>query len=289
MRVADNGTGLSTAYNGDGARRSVAFKVPDGDPTGIVRNTSRRLDIGEGARAAPARFVLASEAGVISAWSPKLDPGRAVVEFRAKDGAVYKGVAIDRVDGQPRVYATDFHNARVDVFDGSFRPVSVAGGFVDPHIPKGFAPFGIANVGGRLVVTYAKQDAARHDDVHGKGLGFVDVFDAQGHLLERLASRGPLNAPWGLALAPEGFGRFGGDLLVGNFGDGRIHAYDPASGKLEGTLRMANGKPVDIDGLWGLEFGNGAPGQPARTLFFAAGPNDEADGLFGSIRAVPGS
>jgi uncharacterized protein (TIGR03118 family) len=202
-------------------------------------------------------------------------------------GAVYKGLAIATTAAGPQLYVADFHNARVAVFDSAWTSVQTRGGFVDPFLPAGYAPFGIQTIGARLFVTYAKQDAAAHDDVPGQGLGFVDDYDTAGNLLVRVAQHGQLNAPWGLALAPASFGRFGGDLLVENFGDGHINAYEEmANGHFEhrGVLRTDDGNPVTIDGLWALEFGHGAPNNgPTDTLFFTAGPNNEKDGLFGSI------
>ena len=162
-----------------------------------------------------------------------------------------------------------------------------AGAFNDPAIPDGFAPFGIQAIGGNLYVTFAKQDADRHDDVAGKGLGYVDVFDPNGKLIDQFVSKGPLNAPWGLALAPAGFGEFNGSLLVGNFGDGRINAFDLSTGKHLGALKGQDNHPIEIDGLWGLAFGNGFNGQSVNTLFFTAGPGDEEHGLYGRIDPLP--
>ena len=182
--------------------------------------------------------------------------------------------------------ATDFHNGRVDVFNGSFGLVMRPGAFVDPGLPSDYAPFGIQTIGSRIFVTYAKQEAGSNDEQHGQGLGFVDVYDVHGNLLGRVAQHGQLNAPWGLAWAPASFGRFGGDLLVGNFGDGQINAYEELSnGQFEhrGTLRSSDGGKLAIDGLWALQFGNDHAAGPSSQLFFTAGPNDEADGLFGTI------
>jgi len=201
-------------------------------------------------------------------------------------GAIYKGLAIATTSAGPRLYATDFHNGRVDVWDGSWNLVNPTSSFVDPSIPAGYAPFGIQRIGDSIFVTYAKQDADAEDDVHGQGLGFVDAYDTAGNLQGRVAQHGQLNAPWGLAMAPASFGRFANDLLVGNFGDGEINAYAlQPNGKFEhrGELRGTDGKPIAIDGLWALEFGNGGSAGPSKTLFFTAGPNDEMDGLFGSI------
>jgi uncharacterized protein (TIGR03118 family) len=284
--VADAGTGVATVYDGRGNPARLVVTIPGGSPTGIVANASPLFVVRQQRRAGPSRFIFASEAGVIAGWSPLVSLTSAIVGFHATDGAIYKGLALATSHGAPALYATDFHNAKIDVLDASFRRIQVSGGFRDPGIPSGFAPFGIQNLGGKLYVTYAKQDQEREDDVAGPGLGFVDVFDAEGHRQMRLASGGALNAPWGLVKAPRAFGRFGGDILVGNFGDGRINAYDPDSGTFVGGLREPNGGVLAIDGLWGLSFGNGARTQPLGTLFFAAGPDDERHGLFGRIDAV---
>ena len=211
--------------------------------------------------------------------------------------AVYKGLAIDSRTAGQHLYATDFHNGKVDVFDSSFHLVTLSGNFTDPNLPPGFAPFGIQDIGGTLYVTYALQDADRHDDVAGPGNGFVDAYDLSGNLIRRVASMGELNSPWGLALAPEDFGRFSGDLLVGNFGNGRIHVFDPTTltsdGEFEaiGLMHSDAGKPVQIDGLWSLQFGKGTSATSANgtttTLFFTAGPFGEDHGLFGSLVSVP--
>ncbi len=215
-----------------------------------------------------------------------MDAAQAVVGAdRSNVGAIYKGLALSG----DTLYATDFHNARVDVFDSSFGLVNRPGAFVDKKIPSGFAPFGIASIGGRILVSYARQDADREDDVAGQGLGFVDAFSTDGSFLQRIVNRGRLNAPWGLAVAPAGFGAFGGDLLVGNFGDGEINAYQPeATGTYErvGALKDTHGRPILIDGLWALAFGKGTTNNgPTGTLFFTAGPDDETHGLFGTISA----
>ena len=182
------------------------------------------------------------------------------------------------------LFATNFHDAKIDVFDHNYKLATINGGFVDPKIPAGFAPFGIQNIDGNLFVTYAKQDSQKHDDAAGPGRGFVDVFDTDGKLLKRLASRGALNSPWGVARASFAFGQFSGDILVGNFGDGRINVFD-SDGRFLDTLRDAKGKPISIDGLWTLTLGGGAKSNPS-TLYFTAGPNDESDGLFGTITPV---
>jgi uncharacterized protein (TIGR03118 family) len=200
--------------------------------------------------------------------------------------AVYKGLAIGSVGTANFLYAANFHDARIDVFNGKFKRVASAGGFTDPKIPAGYAPFNIQALAGKLYVSYAQQNAAKHDDVPGAGHGFVDVYDMSGHLLKHLIARGALNSPWGLVVAPSNFGTFSGDLLVGDFGDGAIHAYDPATGALKGQLKNEDGNPVVIDGLWALRFGNGTMGT-THSLLFTAGIAAESHGLFGEITAVP--
>ncbi len=274
--VADNGTDLSTLYGADGTPRSLVVQVPGG-PTGAVfwSATARAI------------FVFATEAGQIRGWHPSQGNQTVVLADRSGFGAIYKGLAFASTPAGNLFYAADFHNAHVDVFDSTFTLVSHPGEFVDSQLPDGYAPFGIQTIGSRIFVTYAKQDEAAHDEVAGQSLGFVDAYDTAGNLLVRVAQHGQLNAPWGLALAPSDFGSFSGDLLVGNFGDGQINAYEElANGHFEhrGELRTADGKSLTIDGLWALQFGRGAPNNgPTNTLFFTAGPNEESDGLFGSI------
>jgi uncharacterized protein (TIGR03118 family) len=283
--VADNGAQVSTLYNGNTGTKVALTVAVEGGPTGTVFNIAGGTTFPVPAGAS-SRFIFASEDGNIRGW-----PGSgAALVTAAKSmtpGAVYKGLAIANTSAGPRLYATDFHNGQVDVWDGAWNLVSTASSFVDDQLPEGYAPFGIQAIGSRIFVTFAKQDADAADELHGQALGFVDVFDTAGTLLERVAQRGQLNAPWGLALAPASFGRFGGDLLVGNFGDGQINAYEELpNGHFEhrGELRdAASNAPISIDGLWALEFGNNGTAGPSTRLFFTAGPNDEADGLFGSI------
>ncbi|HET8951672.1 MAG TPA: TIGR03118 family protein [Solirubrobacteraceae bacterium] len=286
--VADNGTGLSTLYSGASASVKgvttvpLVVKIPQGAPTGTVFNGGAGFKID----GSPSAFLFSSEAGVISGWNPAFGTDARV--GASAMGAVYKGLAIASTPEGQRLYATDFHGNRVDVWNDTFAPAGKPGAFTDPNVPKGFAPFGIQTVGGRIVVTYAKQDADAMDDVHGAGLGFVDLYDTSGTLIKRLVSRGPLNAPWGIAQAPKHFGKASKDLLIGNFGDGRINAFNPKNGRFEGALRKGKRGPrVTIDGLWALEFGNGTIGTP-QTLLFTAGPGDESHGLFGAITATKG-
>ena len=290
--VSSNGKDVSTLYDATGAIIPLVVAV-GGGPTGVVFNGTSSFPITDGTSTGPARFIFASEDGKIREWSPTIPPGPSTQSMVAADrssvGAIYKGLALASTADGDFLYATDFHNRRVDVFDGSFALVSKPGAFVDPRVPRGFAPFGIQAIGDTVFVTYAKQDAAREDDVAGRGLGFVDAFDTAGKLVARVARRGPLDAPWGLAQAPPTFGRFGGDLLVGNFGDGRILAFHRTAGgafTFRGMLRNARHKQIAVDGLWALQFGNGAPvNGPTDTLFFTAGPNDESHGRFGTITA----
>jgi len=293
--ISDNGTGRSTLYNVGTATIPAVFVVPGAGgggggqsaPTGIVFNGGTSFVVTNGTGTSPARFIFASEDGTISGF--RGGPIVIAVDSSAS-GAVYKGLAIASTASGDRLYATNFHAGRVEVFDGQFHPVISAGAFTDPTLPAGYAPFGIQNIGGTIYVTYALQDADAHDDVAGEGHGFVNAFDTNGNLIRRVASRDNLNSPWGLALAPADFGAFSNDLLVGNFGDGRVHAFDPATldgnGEFQhrGPLLSADGGPLAIDGLWALSFGKGpAANGPTNTLFFTAGPDGEQHGLFGTL------
>ena len=286
--VADNGTDSSTLYNGStGAKLSLRVSVPSA-PTGVVFNGGTGFVVTSGSTSGAARFIFATEEGTILGWSPSVAPTQAVLAVdNSAGGAVYKGLAIASTAAGDRLYATNFHAGTVDVFDAAFHPV--LGGFTDAALPPGYAPFGIRHLGGTIYVTYALQDADKHDDVAGVGHGFVNAFDTEGNLLRRVASTGRLNSPWGLAVAPADFGTFSGDLLVGNFGDGHINAFDPGHFRGDGELRprgqlhAADGPPITIDGLWAIAFGNGAAAGPTNALFFTAGPFGEAHGLFGKL------
>jgi len=291
--VADNGTDSSTLYNGStGAKLSVRVSVP-GAPTGVVFNGGTGFVVTSGSASGAARFIFATEEGTILGWSPAVAPTQAVVAVdNSAGGAVYKGLAIAGTAAGDRLYATNFHAGTVDVFDAAFH--AVPGGFADPSLPSGYAPFGIRHLGSTIYVTYALQDADREDDVAGMGHGFVNAFDTEGNLLRRVASRGRLNSPWGLALAPVDFGTFNGNLLVGNFGDGHINAFDVEHVRGDGALRprgqlhAADGRPITIDGLWAIAFGNGAAAGPTNALFFTAGPFGEEHGLFGKLVVTTG-
>jgi uncharacterized protein (TIGR03118 family) len=298
--VADNGTGASTLYDGDGKAQppgqALVVQIPPpagasgkGTPTGIVFNGSTGFTVSQGGATAASRFIFATEDGVIAAWAPTVDATHAVrVVDNSTSGAVYKGLALSAGGSGSLLYAADFSNARVDVFDSTFKPMTLASGaFSDANLPAGYAPFGIQAINGDIYVLYAKQDAAKHDDVKGAGLGLINVFDPNGKLIKRVVSNGALNAPWGIALAPAGFGNFSNSLLVGNFGDGKINAYVLSTGELIGPLQSANNTPIVIDGLWGIGFGNGFNNQSVNTLFFAAGPGAEQHGLYGRLDVAP--
>jgi uncharacterized protein (TIGR03118 family) len=281
--VVDNGTNASTLYTNTGAKQALTVGV-EGGPTGIVFNAA---GAGFPVAGGTSLFIFDNEDGKILAWRGGLASAQ-VVHDSSADDAVYKGLAFASTPSGSRIYATDFHNGRVDVFDSTWTKVVQPGAFVDPAVPDDYAPFGIQSAAGRIFVTYAKQDSAGDDEIAGQGRGFVDVYDTAGALLARVAQHGQLNAPWGIAVAPASFGRFGGDVLVGNFGDGQINAYEEqANGEFahRGELHSSDGGTLTIDGLWALEFGLGGRSGPTDTLFFTAGPDDESHGLFGSITA----
>jgi uncharacterized protein (TIGR03118 family) len=292
--VAVNAMEVSKVYDENGVPQNLAVTTP-GAPTGIVRSDGAGFVVTDGTTSGPARFLFALENGKIAGWNPTVGPaapgGEAFIGAdRSSVGASYKGLALASTLLGVRLYAADFHNARVDVFDESFTLVTTAGGFVDPKLPAGYAPFGIQMLSGRIFVSYAKQDAAAADEVNGQGLGIVDVFTTDGTLITQVAAHGQLNAPWGMAIAPADFGALSGDLLVGNFGDGTIAAFkmtdDMAKFNPDGQLRDASRKPIQIDGLWGIAFGNNGAAGPAEDLYFAAGPVGEAHGAFGRVTVV---
>ncbi|MPW08897.1 TIGR03118 family protein [Paraburkholderia sp. CNPSo 3155] len=319
--INDNATGCSTLYDGEGTKVTtlqVAIPLPGNvipagachavlpksapnptpaAPTGIVWNPSSAFLVpGTHTQAV---FIFATEDGTLSAWAGGLNPANnAVIAVdnssnpSAASGAVYKGLVFGVNAQGGFLFATNFRSGRIDVFgpngsDGLFTPATTDGGFADANIPAGYAPFGIANIDGDLFVTYAKQDKQKHDDDAGRGRGFVDVFDTDGHLLRRFASRGPLDSPWGIARASFAFGRFSGKILIGNFGDGRINVFDN-DGTFVDQLENEFGNPLAIDGLWTLTLGGGRNSSP-DTLYFSAGPNKETNGLFGIIAPASGS
>ena len=295
--IGNNGTGTSTLYGTTGSPVALTVTIPvpgggsGGAVNGVIGNTTTAFAVASGK---PASFLFCTEDGTVSGWNSPVNPAAAIIMVdNSKSNAVFKGCVTGGTSASPVLYVTDFHNGLVDMFDGNFNPIANTKAFVDSSIPAGFAPFGIASFGGNIYVTYAQQDSARHDDVAGAGNGYVDVFDAGGNLLSRLISKGSLNSPWGMQMAPATFGQFSGALLVGNFGDGTINAFDPAKGTQLGTLMDPTGHPLTIPGLWGLLFGNGGSGGDKSTLYFTAGiPGPygepvESHGLFGSIQAPP--
>jgi uncharacterized protein (TIGR03118 family) len=286
--VSDNGSGLSTLYDGNGTPQQLVVTIPawngpnGGSPSGTVFNGTSDFQLAQGD---PAFFLFSTEDGTISGWNPSVNPTSAVVEVNNWPNAVYKGLAMASAGGNNYLYAADFRGGKVAVFDKSFAPFSFGpNAFVDSTIPPGFAPFNVQLIAGnKLVVTYAKQNAAKHDDIAGAGNGYVRVFDTQGNLLLAVPHQSVMDSPWAVALAPQGFGSFSGDLLIGNFGSGAIAAFDPTTGAFIGLMLDQSGLPLRIDGLWALAFGNGGGGGPTTTLHFTAGVFGETHGLFGSI------
>jgi len=300
--ISDNGTGLSTAYDGTGAPVPPVVTIPapvgssagHSGPTGVVFTATAFTIHLPGGATTTAEYAFVTEDGTVAAWQPSLGSSAVTVADNSASGAVYKGVAVGTAGTVNYVYAADFHNNRIDVFDSNFAPVTLpavpgpkpksptVAAFTDTKLKKGYAPFNIQNVGGKLYVEYALRETGGDDEVAGKGKGIVDVFNTDGSLVRRFATGGSLNAPWAVTVAPTSFGSFANDILVGNFGDGRINAFDPVTGKSRGQLMGADKKPLAVSGLWGLS--NAAAANADRTaLYFAAGPNDEAAGLFGKI------
>jgi uncharacterized protein (TIGR03118 family) len=313
--INENNAGFSALYFADAVVDSALPHViipppppstAPGTPTGIIANffvTAGAFPIIiDGTNFGPSLFIIDTEDGTVEAWNvnPPIAPGipdplSAVIvvdnsQGGAPTGAVYKGLALgENTANGPLLYATNFRTGKVDVFDSNFQSPNppLTGSFTDPKVQHGYAPFGIQNINGQIWVTYAKQDAPKHDPVNKPGHGFVDVFDVNGNLVTRFAQHGHLDSPWGVAMAPATFGQFANDILVGNFGDGVINVFDPTSTKWLGQVTGPNGRPLVNSGLWSLTFGgalnsNGTSSSP-NTLFFSAGLNDENDGLFGTI------
>jgi len=274
--VSNNVTGVESLYNGAGTPQSLVVTVPQGRPTGTTFNGTSDFALSSGGAS---RFIFASLNGSITAWNPS--QGTTALVEAQRPGA-YTGLTLGNNGTANLLYAANFATGAIDVYNGSFAPTTVAGGFVDPNLPAGYSPFNIENIGGNLLVAYAQPLPG--GAVFGDGLGIVDIFNPNGFLQQRLITGGALNAPWGFALAPASFGSFANALLVGNFGNGRINAFNALTGSFLGTLTDASGNPIANDHLWGLRFGNG--GDP-DTLYFAAGINNEVNGLLGSIALVP--
>lgn len=297
--ISDNGTGLASIDKLSAGSLTVNAIPPitiappspgagSSAPTGQVFNpTTDSFILPDGSAAT---FLFATEDGTISGWNSGAGTQSVIVVNESQDpsagdeqlgtGAVYKGLAVAQTDNGPVLYAANFRHGTVDMFDGNFNHL---GGFTDQHLPPGYAPFNVQVLDNKLYVTFAQQDATKHDDVAGAGNGFVDQFDLQGHLENRIASGGPLNSPWGMAIAPASFGGFAGDLLVGNFGDGTIDAFNQHNGQFMGRLLGSDGNPIAIGDLWALVPGNGGSAGDPNALYFTAGLQDEAHGLFGSL------
>jgi uncharacterized protein (TIGR03118 family) len=285
--VANNGTGTSTLYDFHGVPQSLVVTIPPSatntegaNPTGIVFNSGPGFVVSSGGVSGPSIFIFVGEDGSISGWNPTVSLDNAILAVDdGVEGSVYKGATLGESSSGLRLFVTNFHEAKVSIYDDSFAEIEDDEAFVDPDIPKGFAPFGIENINGLIYVTYAKQDREAHDDVPGPGHGYVDVFDTDGNFISRLVSRGLLNSPWGLTLAPNNFGNLSGALLVGNFGDGHIDGYDPTTGAFLGTMLKPDQTPLVTDGLWALQALGG------KSVYFTAGILGEAHGLFGVIKA----
>ena len=278
--IGANGSGKSVLYNGAGVKQGLVVGLPgDGSVTGVLFS-------GLAGSFNADSFLFANEDGTVSGWRGALG-STAETLVAGSSSNVYKGLAGANIGGTEYAYLANFRNNSIDVLKGNGGAVNLTGTFIDPNLPAGYAPFDVQNLGGVLYVTYAVQDGTKHDDVAGAGNGIVDVFDLQGNLLQRLVTNGALNSPWGLVLAPLGFGDVGGDLLVGNFGDGTINAYNPTTGAFVQKLTDSSGNPLVIDGLWGLRFGNGGSFGSPSTLYFTAGPDGESHGLFGDLTQSP--
>lgn len=289
--VSDAGAGVSTLYRGDGSLVPlvVSIPAPEGSPipaipTGQVFNGTTNFVVSANGVSGAAAFLFVTVNGTIAGWNPNVDPTHAITAVdNSALGAEYTGLASANMLNGSFLYAANFHDGSVEMYDSNFQLVKT---FTDVELPAGFAPFGIRNLKSKLYVTYAKQDAARQFDVPGAGHGFVVVFDLHGRKLSRLVSHGALNSPWGLAISTATFGKFSNALLVGNFGNGHINAYEPTTGAFLGALLDAKGKPLWIDGLWSITFGNGNALSSRKALFFTAGPGGGAHGLFGSLQPI---
>ncbi len=276
--VVDNGTGVSTVYNHlNGKKFALTVNLPGGAGTGIAfvpqDDDANDFVISKNGVSGESIFLFATETGRIEGWNPNVDPGNAIVALDlASEGRVFKGAATSQLNG--RLYVADFTRNRVLMFDNQFRKIRA---FTDPDLPRRFAPFNVALLKGRVYVAFAKRERGGDEEVAGPGLGYVDVFSRSGVLEQRLIANGPLNAPWGMTIAPPGFGGLDGALLVGNFGDGKINAFDIATGAPLGPLKGTDGEDIVIDGLWAID------GYPRGVVTFTAGPDDETNGLVGTI------
>ncbi|MGB7159836.1 MAG: TIGR03118 family protein [Tepidisphaeraceae bacterium] len=289
--ISNQRTGTSTLYNAAGtpqpAGTPLVVNIPaarpaPAGPTGIIFNGSSDFVVTKDSKSGPALFVFVGLDGQITGWSPDVDPTNAVVGLNDSDRAIFTSLTNATNKGANTLYAANGLAGTVDTYGPDFNPLAVGGSFSDPDVPQGLVPFNVRALGGRIYVTYAIPGPEASNEPEGSGA--VSVFDTDGNLLQHLIDGGPLASPWGLALAPDGFGDFGGALLVGNFNeDGHINAFDPDTGEHLGTLLQANGEPISNEELWSLQFGNGQGGADPNTLFITAGINDEEGGLFARI------
>jgi uncharacterized protein (TIGR03118 family) len=286
--VNANGSGLAIVYDSGGALvpsvNPVMIPAPGGGagaPTGITFNGSMEFQL---AALKPSFFLFATEDGTVLGWNPMVDAHHAIIKVNNSPGAVYKGATLGQMNGRLVLFVANFRGGTVDAFDTDFHAVLLpSSAFHDSNIPAGFAPFNVQNIDGSIFVTYAKQDSLKHDDVSGPGMGYVDQYSSDGRLLNRLEHGDWMNSPWGVVSSPGNFGKLSEKILVGNFGSGQIAAFNRESGKFQGMMNGTNGQPLTIDGLWGLKFGNGVAAGDANVLFFAAGIQHEAHGLFGTL------
>jgi uncharacterized protein (TIGR03118 family) len=291
--VSDAGTGLSTVYSSNGAVSATRPSVPPSAkgsapsaPTGIIANATGGFLV----QGKVPNFIFVTADGAISAWASAISATQAqLVVDNSSSNAVYYGLAVSATTtaANPLLYAANFNSGNIDVFDTNFKPVPMPGAFVDPSVPAGYAPWNVWNLGGKLYVLYAKQNAAKNFAVPGAGNGYAAIFDLSGNLIKHVASGGTLNAPWGVAIAPSTFGAFANDILIGNFGDGLINAFDPNTGAALGALADQNGNTIAYPGLWALIVGNGGSGGDPNALYFATGYASQKHGLLGSIQAAP--
>jgi uncharacterized protein (TIGR03118 family) len=282
--VSDNGTGKLTLYDGNGVKQGLVVNVPQwdmspgGNPSGQIFNDTQDFKL---PNSNPAAFIVSTEDGTIQGWN-----GGTITTIVVNNwpNAVYKGLALGSANGANYIYAANFKAGTIDVFDGTFQPHSFGQNtFVDSTLPTGYAPFNVAAINGNIIVTYALQDDEKKDDVPGIGHGYVDVYDSQGNMLQRLPHVYALNSPWAMVVAPKEWAQLGGKLLVGQFGSGGIAAFDVANNLFLGVLQDDQGLPIRLNGLWGLSFGNGGKSGPTTSLYFTAGYFAEAHGLFGTI------
>lgn len=294
--VSDNGTGKTTLYDGAGTKQGLVVTIPGvgggtSAPTGQVFNGTGGFSVSKGASNGSAFFIFVTENGTISGWNPTVDAANAITAVdNSASQAVYKGAALAVQNNAGFLLVANFRAGLVEVYDSTFKRIRRFRDQGAPgveRVPFSFSPFNVAVLGGRIFVSYAAVRPGRMDDASGPGRGFIDEVRLDGTLVRRVASHGRLNSPWGMALAPASWGRFAGKLLVGNFGDGRVNVFDQDAGRSIGVLHTADGKRLQIPGLWAITPGNGGSAGSTEKVYFTAGVNDEQDGLFGSLTFQP--